>query len=101
MRDGVISEGLIGCQEKHGVGGHGESRGVLHGCLGTNLCLANSHELFFITEIDLDVPSPDICLDDLLERESRVGAQQIGGFSVQESAFFSKAIAKRSDDNEP
>lgn len=62
--------------------------------------LSDAQQGFFIAEVDLDIPAPDIGLKDLLEREVGVGADEEGRLSVEESAHFGQAIVQGSDDDE-
>jgi hypothetical protein len=59
-----------------------------------HLCLANAGQGFLVTEVDLDVPAPDIFLDDVFEPQIGVGADQIGGLSLGRSRASLRTWAK-------
>jgi len=61
------------------------------------LSLADSQQLFFIPEVDLDVLAPEIGLDDVLEGLARICTDEVSGFTIQEPGAFFRPIGQGSD----
>lgn len=53
------------------------------------LGLAHAKKLLFISEVDLNVPAPDVSLDDLLGEKSGIGTNEIGGIPVEKGGLLS------------
>lgn len=56
------AERLSSCGQQQGVGGDSQGGDVFNGKLVTDLCLAEAQQGFLITEIHLDIPSPEVGL---------------------------------------
>ena len=88
----LLAQGRAG--EQHGVCGDGTSGYVLNGGGGADLGIADAQECFFVPEVDLDVPAPQVVLHDLGEVCFGVGADEVGGFSVQQLSAFTQAVGR-------
>jgi len=51
-----------------------------------DLSLAHPNQLFFIPDVDFNVPPPDVRLDDFLKGQVRIGADEVSWSSVERSA---------------
>ena len=77
---------VAGCGEQEdGVSRDGEGWGDAGALGGADLSLVEAEELFFVSDVDLDVPATDVCTEDLAGIEVWIGAYQEGWVSVQES----------------
>ena len=63
--------------------------------------MGDADELLFVSDVDFDVPSPDVCANDDFDGDVGVGGDEVGGFSIEEFGSFSRAIGERGDDDEP
>lgn len=79
---GRVFEGVLCGDEEHGVSGHKESRNVHDRGLSADLGLSDAEEGFFVSEVDFDVPSPEIELDDFFQVHVGCGANQVSGLAV-------------------
>jgi hypothetical protein len=86
-----IREGALGGQQQQGVGGHAKGRGGFDRAGGADLRLAQPEESFFFAEIDLDVPAPDIGLDDDLRVEVFIGAEEKRRLAIQQLRVLAEA----------
>src|SRR5207253_5327999 len=77
-----------------------KGRNEFDGKFGANLGLADTDELLFVTMVDLDVPTPEVVLNDGLKRQIRIGADQIGGLAVKQAALFSEAIPQGANNDQ-
>ena len=79
-------------EQEQRVACHGEGGNKLDGTRGTNLGLPDTNKLLFVTMVDLDVPAPEVVLNDGLKRQSGIGADQIGGLAIKKAALRGEAI---------
>ena len=87
--------------EEHGIGSNSQSGYVFDGAVVSDLSLSDAEKGFFVAEVDLDVPAPDIGLNKLVDRRVRVSADQIGGFAIKKARMFREPVSQRRDDDEP
>jgi hypothetical protein len=66
----------------------------LVGRFGAHLSLADAQEGLFIPEIDLDVPAPQKVLEELFDGHLGIGADQISGLAIEQSAAEGQPIAQ-------
>lgn len=81
-----------GSRKQHGIGGHSASCLVLNGLWGTPLCFAYTQQGFLIVMIDLDVPAPQLSLYHLFNGRVRIGADDVGRFSIQPRTVFAEFV---------
>src|SRR6516165_3152704 len=67
---------LCSPQQEQGVGGHGRGGLQLNAVWVTHLRLAKPEKALLISEIYLDVPAPQIALEQSLKRKSWIGTDQ-------------------------
>jgi hypothetical protein len=89
--------GGMGSQLKVGVGGGDERGDQRHGCFRPDVGFSHAEDGFFVAEVNLDSPAPEVGLEEFFER--RVGADQIGRLSVEDVGLFGEAILQRGDDD--
>ncbi len=65
----------------------------------TDLCLSDAEERFFIAEVGFDIPAPEVILEEFLERELSICADEISWFAIEQFGVFSKSIRERSDNH--
>ena len=87
-------------QQQEGVAGDGKGRLTFHGLRRPKLSLAHADDLFFVSMIDLDFPSPKVILKELIECQMGVGTDQEGRLSIEHLACLAEAIADRGDDQQ-
>jgi hypothetical protein len=97
---GIEAVSLGRGEQEQRVACNGESGDEFDGKCGANLGLPNTDELLFVAMVDLDVPAPEVVLNDGLKRQSGIGADQIGGLAIKKAALGGEAIPKRPDDDE-
>jgi hypothetical protein len=51
--------------------------------------------VFFLAEVDLDAPAPEVALEEFLEAHVRVGAEKVGGMAVEESGALAEGGSRR------
>src|SRR6187431_258070 len=51
--------------------------------------------------IDLDIPAPEVVLNDGLKRQIRIGADQIGGLAIKKAAVRGESIPQGTDHDQP
>lgn len=90
----------IGGEDEDCVGEGCKLRLCLNGVLISDLSFSDSDDLFFITDIHFDFPSPDKGLDERFQRRMDFGGNKERWFAVQELAPFARAISEWSDDNQ-
>ena len=61
---------------QHGKGGHCGGWDIYHGVLVAHLCLSYAEDGFFVAVVHLYVPAPDVLLQDILNGQSGIGADQ-------------------------
>ena len=83
--------------QQHGVRGDDQrGRGVDRVWMA-HLLFAQPQRRFLVAEVHLDVPAPDIGLDDLFHGRLRIGADDVGGFSIKDFGILIQAISQRRD----
>lgn len=78
----------VGRQQEEGVGGDAESGDRLSGSRVSDLSLTDAEESFFIAEVDLDIPAPEVGLEELPGGEGGIGTYEISGLAVEDRADF-------------
>ena len=96
----VPAECLNGGKLQHGIGGDSGGGDAVDGVGVTHLCLADAQEGLFIAMSLLDIPSPDVLLNDGLQGEGGISADQVGGLSVEALGADFFEIRDRSNDHE-
>src|SRR5438445_2859298 len=66
---GIEAVSLGRGEQEHRVACNGEGGNELDGKLGANLGLADTNKLFFVAMVDLDIPAPEVVLNDGLKRQ--------------------------------
>ena len=69
-------------QQECCIAGHGKGGLAFDRPGRTDLGLANPDDLLFISMIDLDIPSPEVILDQVTQWQIRVRADQISGLAI-------------------
>lgn len=85
---------------QQGVSGDGDRGQVLVGGGGADVGVAGADEGFFLAEVDLDAPAPEVGLEEFFEAHVRIGAEEVGGLAVEEFGILAQAVAERGDDEE-
>ncbi len=94
----VHVEGPRRGQQEHRVAGHRQGRLALHRARSADLRLADADDLLLVAMIHFDVPAPQVILNELIERQVGIGADQIGRLSIDQLAALARALAERGDD---
>jgi len=99
-RRAVDAKGTGAGEQQDGVGC--DSEGWCGGGAGrcTDLGLVESDDLFFISEVDFDVPPADIGSEDLLGIKVRVGTDQEGWLPVEDFGASRESVFQGSDGEE-
>ena len=71
----VWAEGFDAGQQQEGVGCNLKLRHRVNRLRVSHLSLTDAEKRFLVTEVDFDVPTPEIVLEQLLDWEMRVGAK--------------------------
>ena len=66
---GIEAVSLGRGEQEHRVACNGEGGNQFDGKLGANLGLADTNKLFLVAMVDLDVPAPEVILNDRLKRQ--------------------------------
>jgi len=61
--------------------------------------MGGAEELFFVAEVDFDIPSPEISLDELVNGYRRIGCEEKSGFCILPSSVFLAFVAQRGNDD--
>lgn len=94
------TESDVGGHEQHAVdgdeeGGHSPDRGLVE-----DLGFPQTQEGLLIAEVDLDLPSVDVGLHEILQGMVRIRGQEIGGLVIEKSCAKAQAVSKRFDADE-
>ena len=87
-------------EQEDGVSGYANRGCVADAFWVTDLRVGGSEELLLISEVDLDVPPPEVGLDELFDRDFGVSSQNEGRFGVAPRPFLSAPEAHRRDDDD-
>jgi hypothetical protein len=79
------------------VDSDGKGRDTIDGFGRAHLGLADADDLFLVAMVDLDVPPPEVILDDLLQREIRIGTDKVCGVSIRQTLIAGRSIVERFD----
>jgi len=99
-RRAVDAEGTGTGEQQDGVGRDSEGWCGGGACRCTDLGLVESDDLFFVSEVDLDVPPADIGSEDLLGIKVRVGTDQEGRVPVEDFGASRESVFQGSDGEE-
>src|SRR5215469_4900251 len=75
---------LCSRQQEQGVGGHSRCGLQLHTVGVTHLSLPETQQALLISEIELNVPAPQIALEQSLQRKGWIGTDQKSGLSIEQ-----------------
>ena len=87
-------------EQEAGVSGYANRGCVADAFWMADLRVGGPEELLLISEVDLDVPPPEVGLDELFDRDSGVSSQDEGRFGVAPRPFLSAPEAHRCDDDD-
>src|SRR5215469_8361022 len=91
---------VLQSQQQKRVSEDEEGGGRSHGSVAANLRLAKAEQSFFVAEVEFNLPAPKIRLQNLLGRQGRVGANQIGRISIVEMCTFASPVGDGADDEQ-
>ena len=99
------SQSLLGIhfqrgEPEHGVGCHVDRWQVLVGGSRSDLSLAHPEKTFLVTEVNFDLPAPQVVLEQGLDIPMHVGADQIRGLAVEHFGVLAQAVAERGNAHE-
>ena len=84
-------------KQKSRVDSDRKGRDTIDGFGRAHLGLADADDLFLVAMVDLDVPPPEVILDDLLQRKIRIGTDQVCGVSIRQTLVAGRSIVERFD----
>src|SRR2546422_2919804 len=88
------------CQVKQGKAGSGEYRHLLCRSRGSHLGFSHPEEGLLFPKVHLDLPSPQISLQHLFQRQRGVRAEEVSWFLVDEVCALAWTVGERPDDDE-
>ena len=91
---------LLSRREQQSVSGDGRCGDILDCVLFTNLGFANAKQCLLVAEVDFDVPTHDVSLEEGWGVCVWVSADEKGGLSVKVFAGRRDSVAQRGNDDE-
>ena len=96
----TLSRGLCEGRLQRGVGGDEESGDIGGGCGSSDLGVADAEQGLLVAEVLLDLPTPDVGLEERLDVEGWIRTKQVGGLAVVDIGAGREAVCQGPDDDE-
>src|SRR6266567_1440297 len=84
-------------QQQHAISSYGQSGMTGNRLGGTDLCLAHSENIFFITVIYFDLPAIKARLDQQLGFGPQISGQKVSWFTIVGTRMFGELVRNRSN----
>ena len=91
---------LLQRQEQDRVDEDKESGRGADGGLGSDLGLSESEQGLLVAEVLLDLPTPDVGLEERLDVEGWIRTKQVGGLAIVDIGAGREAVCQGPDDDE-
>ncbi len=87
-------------QQQERVGENKERSRGSHGGIAADLGLPEAQQIFFVAEVEFDLPAPQVGLQDALGRQGAVAADQVSRIPIAETGALAQPVSDRADNEQ-